>query len=61
MEEKQPMDWANIINNLMEIDKMEDIENIESTLLFKLNDLGIKINTAKNKILLIYERTFQPA
>jgi hypothetical protein len=43
------MDYADIVNYLIEIGRKEDFENRESTLLLRMKEMGIKIGTGKNE------------
>jgi RNA polymerase-interacting CarD/CdnL/TRCF family regulator len=56
IEEGQPMDRADIVNNLKKIDKKEDFENRESTLMFRIKEMGSEIGTAKNETFTECER-----
>jgi hypothetical protein len=46
---EQPMDTADIVNNLRKIDRKEDFVNRESTLLLRIKEMQIKSGTGKNK------------
>jgi hypothetical protein len=52
----QPMDHAYIVNNLTDIDRKEDFENMESTSLLRMKEIGVKIGTAKNELFIGRQR-----